>query len=261
MISRRTFVSSLTGGLPAAPLTAEAQQARRVWRIGMLVNSDGPLVEVFRQELRNLGYIEGRNTLVEYRWHEGKVERLPALAAELVNLKLDLIVAGGPQPTLALKAATKTVPIVFVAVADPVGLGLGSSLAHPGGNLTGLATLVPEEFGTKQVELLKQTVPAAVRMAVLIHPENPMHRAFLPQTVAAAKKLSMRLQILEARTPNELDSAFAGREESIDDSFCLLLPLLRDSPGHALDAAPTADPQSHADAEDAPVVPGDLECQ
>jgi len=102
------------------------------------------------------------------------------------------------------------VPIVFVAVADPVLLGLVSSLAHPGGNVTGLATLVPEEFGTNQVELLKQTVPTAVRMAVLINPENPLHRAFLPQTVAAAKKLSMRLQILEARTPNELDGAFAA---------------------------------------------------
>ena len=101
-------------------------------------------------------------------------------------------------------------PIVFVAVADPVLLGLVSSLAHPGGNVTGLATLVPEEFGTNQVELLKQTVPTAVRMAVLINPENPLHRAFLPQTVAAAKKLSMRLQILEARTPNELDGAFAA---------------------------------------------------
>src|SRR5215813_6033278 len=120
---------------------------------------------------------------------------------------------GEPQAgseTLALRAATKTVPIVFVAVADPVLLGLVSSLAHPGGNVTGLATVVPEEFGTKQVELLKQTVPAAVRMAVLINPENPLHRAVLAQTVAAAKKLSIRLQILEARTPNELDSAFAA---------------------------------------------------
>ena len=205
--------------LLAAPLAARAQQAGRVWRIGMLMNSDGPLVEVFRQELRNLGYIEGRNILVEYRWHKGEVDRLPALAAELVNLKLDLIVAGGPQPTLALRAATKTVPIVFVAVADPVLLGLVSSLAHPGGNVTGLATLVPEEFGTKQVELLKQTVPAAVRMAVLINPENPIHRAYLPQTVAAAKKLGMRLQILEARTPNELDSAFAAATREHADAL------------------------------------------
>jgi putative ABC transport system substrate-binding protein len=212
-------MAALAGGLLATPLGAKAQQAGRIWRIGMLVNSDGPLVEVFRQELRNLGYIEGRNILVEYQWHEGKVDRLQALAAELVNLKLDLIVAVGPQPTLALKAATKTVPIVFVAVADPVGLGLVSSLAHPGGNLTGLATLVPEKFGTKQVELLKQTVPAAVRMAVLINPENPAHRAFLQQTVAAAKKLGMRLQILEARTPNELDSAFAAATRERADAL------------------------------------------
>src|SRR4029453_15323466 len=116
--------------------------------------------------------------------------RLPALTAELVSLKLDLILVGGPQPTLALKAATTTVPIVFAVVAHPVGLGLVSSLAHPGGNLTGFATMVPEEFGTKQVQLLKEAVPAAARMAVLIHPENPIHRANLPQSVAAAKKLN-----------------------------------------------------------------------
>src|SRR5215468_7175355 len=102
-MKRRAFIASLTGGLLAAPLAAEAQQAGRVWRIGMLMNSDGPLVEVFRQELRKLGYVEGRNILIEYRWHKGEVDRLPALAAELVNLKLDLIVAGGPQPTLALR--------------------------------------------------------------------------------------------------------------------------------------------------------------
>jgi len=151
VISRRAFVVSLTGGLLAARLAAEAQQAGRVWRIGMLLASDSPTlnVEAFRQELRKLGYVEGRNILIEYRWHEGKVDRLPALADELVNLKPDLILVAGVQPTLALKAATTTVPIVFAGTADPVGMGLVSSLAHPGGNLTGFATLVPEDFGAK----------------------------------------------------------------------------------------------------------------
>jgi len=221
VIDRRTFLACTGAVLLAAPLAAEAQQAGRVWRIGMLLASDSPTlnVEAFRQELRKLGYVEGRNILIEYRWHEGKVDRLPALADELVNLKPDLILVAGVQPTLALKAATTTVPIVFAGTADPVGMGLVSSLAHPGGNLTGFATLVPEDFGAKQVQLLKEAVPAAARMAVLIHPENPMHRAYLPQTVAAAKKLNIRLQILEVQTPNDLDSAFAAATRERADAM------------------------------------------
>jgi putative ABC transport system substrate-binding protein len=218
-MERRRFIEVIAGGLLATPRTARAQQAGRVWRIGVLLVSDGPNVEAFRQELRKLGYVEGRNILIEYRWHEGNVDRLPALAAELVNLKLDLILVSGSQPTLALKAATTTVPIVFAGNADPVGLGLVSSLAHPGGNLTGFANLVPEEFGAKQVQLLKEAVPAAARMAVLIHRENPMHRAYLPQTVAAAKKLNIRLQILEAQMPSELDSAFAAATRERADAM------------------------------------------
>jgi len=218
-VERRAFLGTLTMGLLAAPLAAEAQQAGKVWRIGVLLASDSPNVEAFRQELRKLGYVEGRNILIEYRWHEGKYDRLPALAAELVNLKPDLILVAGPQPSLALKAATTTVPIVFAGAADPVGLGLVSSLAHPGGNLTGFATLVPEEFGAKQVQLLKEAVPATARMAVLIRPENPMHRTYLPQTVAAAKKLNIRFQILEVKTPNELDSAFAAATRERADAM------------------------------------------
>jgi len=221
-VERRAFLTGTGSVLLAAPLAAEAEQAGKVWRIGVLLASDSPNVEAFRQELRKLGYVEGRNILIEYRWHEGKYDRLPALAAELVNLKPDLILVAGPQPTLALKAATTTVPIVFAGNADPVGLGLVSSLAHPGGNLTGFATLVPEEFGAKQVQLLRVAVPAAARMSVLIRPENPMHRTYLPQTVAAAKKLSMRLQILEARTPTELDSAFAAATREHADVLLVL---------------------------------------
>src|SRR5262249_29755984 len=226
IVERRAFLGTLPMGLLAAPLAAEAQQAGKVWRIGVLLASDSPNVEAFRQELRKLGYVEGRNILIEYRWHEGKYDRLPALAAELVNLRLDLILVSGSQPTLALKAATTTVPEIFAGNADPVGLGLVSSLAHPGGNLTGLAILVPEEFGAKQVQLLKEAVPAAARMAVLIHRENPMHRAYLPQTVAAAKKLNIRLQILEARTPSELDSGFAAATRERADAMQVYADLL-----------------------------------
>ena len=225
-MERRAFLTGTGSVLLAAPLAAEAEQAGKVWRIGVLLASDSPNVEAFRQELRKLGNVEGRNILIEYRWHEGKYDRLPALAAELVNLKPDLILVAGPQPTLALKAATTTVPIVFAGAADPVGLGLVSSLAHPGGNLTGFATLVPEEFGAKQVQLLRVAVPAAARMSVLIRPENPMHRTYLPQTVAAAKKLNIRLQILEARTPSELDSAFAAATRERADAMQVYADLL-----------------------------------
>jgi len=125
-------MAALAGGLLAAPLAAEAQQPGKVWRVGVLLAFDSPNVEAFRQELRKLGYVEGRNLLIEYRSYEGKYDRLPALAAGLLNLKPDLILVAGPQASLALKAATTTVPIVFAGAADPVGLGLVSSLAHPG---------------------------------------------------------------------------------------------------------------------------------
>ncbi len=210
------------GGLLAAPLAAQAQQAGKVPRIGYLANNlaaNPHLREAFLQGLRDLGYVEGRNVVIEYRSAEEKVERLPALAAELVSLKLNVIVVVGPQPTAAVKAATTTIPVVFVIVADPVGLGLVSSLAHPGGNVTGLSTVVPEGFWGKQLELLKEAVPGAARMAVLVNPANAMNRLALPQTVAAAEKLKVKLQILEARTPGELDSAFEAATRARADAI------------------------------------------
>jgi ABC-type uncharacterized transport system substrate-binding protein len=180
----------LTFGLTLAPLAAEAQQAGKVYRIGVLGTQYSPVSDVFPQSLRELGYEEGRN-LIDYRWHEGNLDRLPALAEELVRLKPDVIYVSGPQATIAVKAATTTIPIVFAFVADPVGLGLVSSLARPGGNVTGFSTLVPEGFTEKQFELLHEAVPGAARMAVLINPANRMNRSSLPQTVAAAKKLKV----------------------------------------------------------------------
>src|SRR5262249_3282091 len=146
-------------------------------------------------------------------------DRLPVLADELVNLKPDLILVAGGEPTLALKTATTTGPLVFAGTPDPAGIGLVSRLRPPPGNVPRVPALEAGESGAKQVQLLKEAVPAAVRMAVLIHPENPMHRAYLPQTVAAAKKLNIRLQVLEVHTPNELDSAFAAATRERADTM------------------------------------------
>jgi ABC-type uncharacterized transport system substrate-binding protein len=199
----------LAVSLTLAPFASvEAQQAGNVRRIGLLDTQDGPNTDVFRQSLREVGYEEGRNLVIDYRWHEGKYERLPALTAKLISLKPDVIVVTGPRATAAIKAATTTIPVVFLVVADPVGLGLVSSLARPGGNITGFSTVVPEGFTEKLLELLKEAVPEAARMAVLVNPANPMHRLSLRQTVAAAEKLKVKLQILEASTPDELESAF-----------------------------------------------------
>src|SRR3989441_3673540 len=170
MMERRTFMAMLTGGIVVAPLAAEAQPAAKVARIGWLSvnnlagNPQG--CEAFRQGLRDLGYIEGRNVVIEYRDAEGKPERLPALAAELVGLKVDVIVAIGTPHALAAKQATKTIPIVFTALPDPATSGLVTSLARPGGNVTGLSWLSPELVG-KRLELLKQSVPGVSRVAVL----------------------------------------------------------------------------------------------
>jgi putative tryptophan/tyrosine transport system substrate-binding protein len=176
MNRRRFLLTSLAGAL-GLPLAVGAQQAKKV-RIGVISTADGPEWEVFRQTLRALGYVEGRNLDFEYRWHGGKVDALPAFAAELVSLKVDIIVTSAPNPTRAAKAATSTIPIVFVSVADPVSLGLVESLARPGGNVTGFQTLVLGDFGSKQLDLLKTAVPSITRVAVLIVPTNPLHRPF-----------------------------------------------------------------------------------
>jgi putative tryptophan/tyrosine transport system substrate-binding protein len=170
MIDRRTFLAGTGAVLLAAPLATEAQQAGRVARIGYLAtnlegSSHGP--EAFRRGLRDLGYVEGRNLVIEYRSAEGKPERLPALAAELVALKVDVIVTGGGTLTaLAAKEATRTLPIVFTSATDPVTDGLVTSLAHPGGNVTGLSNVAPELVG-KCLEQIKETVPGVSLVAFL----------------------------------------------------------------------------------------------
>src|SRR6266704_5704986 len=170
MISRRAFISTMAGGLLAAPLAAEAQEAGKVARIGVLNSASppAPFVESFKQGLRELGYVEGQNISIEYRWAEGRDERLPGLAADLVRLKVDVIVASS-QAAVAAKHATSAIPIVMPVITDPVRLGLVASLARPGGNVTGLATQ-NDELPGKWLELVKEILPKASRMAVLFHP-------------------------------------------------------------------------------------------
>jgi putative ABC transport system substrate-binding protein len=208
-MDRRAF---LTGslGLLAAPLAAEAQQPARVFRIGVLayspptVSTVSPLREALLQGLRALGYVEGQNLAIEWRYWEGKPERLPALAAELVRLKVEVIVVGPTPAAEEAKRATSTIPIVALH-GDPVGSGLVASLARPGGNVTGLSVLNTELLG-KQLQLLTEVLPRLSRVAVLSNPTTSTHRDYLREAGGAARSLNVQLQILEARAPSE----FAG---------------------------------------------------
>jgi len=197
-----------------APLVAEAQTAGKVARIGYLAANlaASPHVhEAFRQGLRDLGYVEGRNVVIEHRSAEGKLERLPALAAELVALKVDVIVAAAALPALAAKQATRTIPIVFAGVADPVTSGLVSGLARPGGNVTGLSSLAPELVG-KRLELLTHAVPGVSLVAVLWQPGGQVERTdkdMLKEAEVAALALGVRLQFVEARGSDDFDRAFS----------------------------------------------------
>jgi putative tryptophan/tyrosine transport system substrate-binding protein len=198
--------------LLAVPLAAEAQTPARVHRIGFLsvlsLTNNPHDLEAFRQGLRELGYVEGQNIAIEYRFAEGRPERLPALAAELVHLKVDVIVTAAPAAPEAAQRATNTIPIVFAVVGDPVAVGLVASVARPGGNITGLSSMAPEVVG-KQLELLKEVAPKISRMAVLQNPSNQAHPFVLRQAEGAARTLGLQLHIVQAGTPAEIDAAFA----------------------------------------------------
>ena len=194
------------------PFAAEAQQAGKVYRIGYLQGSSSTtlphVVAGFRDGLRELGWIEGQNLIIEYRWAEGSTERLPGLAAELVRLKVDLVVAVSTPGAQAAKHATREIPIVFGMVSDPVASGLVASLAHPGGNVTGWSNILPEMSG-KLLELLKEAMPGASRIAVLYDPANPGKALELKELQAAARVLGVTLQSLEVPSPKELEAAFS----------------------------------------------------
>ena len=202
----------LTVGLVVAPLAAEAQQAGRTVTIGYLGNSSPSLesnaVAAFREGLRQLGYVEGQNLIIKYQWAEGQQERSAVLAAELVRLKPDVILTSGTPGTHAAKQATQSIPIVTALAGDPVATGLVSSLAKPGGNVTGLATL-NEELEGKRLEIFKQVVPKLSRVAVLLNPANPFTTIALKGTRSAAEALGVKLQPVEVRGTNDLDGAFA----------------------------------------------------
>jgi putative tryptophan/tyrosine transport system substrate-binding protein len=192
--------------------SANAQQAAGIHRIGILIPTSGSFLsardEAFRQRLRQLGYVEGKNIVIEYRYAEGKSERLPDLAAELVGLKVDVIVTVSPSATLAAKKASGTIPIVFAAANDPVGTGLVSSLARPGGNITGLSLMVPDLDG-KRLELLKEAFPSVARVAFLWNPSGSRGNPALTVMEAAAKALVLKLLSLEVRSLDDFESAFA----------------------------------------------------
>jgi ABC-type uncharacterized transport system substrate-binding protein len=217
-MERRSFISGITVGLLAAPLAAEAQPAGKVPRIGFLSpasSTSAPhILEAFRQGLRDFGYVEGQNIVVEYRWAEGGAERLPVLAAELVSLKVDVIVASGTPAPLAAKNATKTIPIVMASAGDPVGAGLVASLARPGGNVTGQSTLTPD-LGRKRLQLVKELLPGVSRVAVLWNAANPYTVLLVREIEAAARTLKVQIQSLEVRGPddfeNVLPTAISGR--------------------------------------------------
>jgi putative ABC transport system substrate-binding protein len=192
-------------------VAAEAQQPARISRIGILIPPSASFfsarVEAFRQRLRELGYVEGKNVLIEYRYAEGKLERLPDLAAELVRLKVDVIVTAGPG-ILAAKKASATIPIVFAAAPDPVGGGLVSSLARPGGNLTGLSVMGPDLDG-KRLELLKEAFPKVARVAFLWVRGGTRGNLALTDMEPVAKALRLKLLSLEVRVLDDFESAFA----------------------------------------------------
>ena len=212
-MDRRAFLGTLTGGLLAAPLAARAQQAGRVHRIGFLGNTtpalEANLVGPFREGLRELGYVDGQNIVIEYRWAEGKYERAPSLLAELLARKVEVIVTAGTPTSLAAQKATMSVPVVVVGVGDPVATGLVASLARPGGNITGL-TSIGEALEGKRLELLREVVPKVSNVAVLWNPVNPVLQRVLDELQTAAAVLQIRVLLVSVRAQDEFDDAFAA---------------------------------------------------
>ena len=216
MVERRVFLATLAGGLLAGPLAAEGQQTGKVvYRVGFLSVGSASDARIqrwfgaFRDGLAERGYVVGKNVAIESRWAASKYQRLPALAAELVRLKPDVIVTFAVPAIRAAKDATSTIPIVMAVVVDPVATGLVASLARPGGNVTGLSIMAPELVG-KQLEMLKEIVPKATLVAVLWNPDNPGNAPQLKAAEVTARALGLHLQPLEARRPREIDQAFAA---------------------------------------------------
>ena len=221
---RRREVMLLLGGAMTAPLTALAQQAGKIYRVAFL--GDSPTVypdaiDALRQGLRDLGYVEGRNIAIEYRWAQGKPERMRELAEELARLKVDVIIVPSSIYTEAAKRATSTIPIVFLGHADPVATGHATSLARPGGNITGISIMLTEA-SIKSLELLKQAVPGLVRIAVIFDPATPSHGPVLKGVEAAGPLLGLQVQPVAVRNATEFDSAFLAIVQGHADAVLVL---------------------------------------
>lgn len=215
MNNRRKLLVALGASVLAAPLGAFAQQKSRIWRVGFLAQRgrpaslDSDIYGAFPRGMRELGYVEGKNLVIEWRFADGKVEGLPGMAAELARLKVDVIVAGATPSVQAAHRATTTIPIVFVAVPDPVGEGFVTSLSRPGGNITGLSTIVTE-VSIKHLELLRALVPKLSRVAVLINPLNPSDALILEQIQGAAYTTGVKVSAVEASSASQIEAGFGA---------------------------------------------------
>jgi putative ABC transport system substrate-binding protein len=224
-MKKKITILTLGAMLLALSFSTEAQQPTKIPRIGYLATAPASAitarVKAFRQGLRELGYVEGKNIVIEQRYAEDKLDRLSALAAELVSLKVDIIVTGGPSPTRAAKEATTTIPIVMTQVGDPVATGFVASLAQPGGNITGLSTLAPGLSG-KRLELLKETISKLSRVAVLGTSTNPETAQSLEEVDLAARALKVKLQYLDILDPKDIGTAFQAAGKGRADAVLLL---------------------------------------
>jgi ABC-type uncharacterized transport system substrate-binding protein len=211
VIDRRTFIGMAAGGLLATPLAVYGQPSAKTHRIGYLMDRTGPASfdQAFLEGLRALGLVDGRNIQIEYRWTGTSAERLAAMAAELVALKVDVIVTQGVPPTLAAKGATATIPIVMASSPDPVAAGLVVSFARPGGNVTG-QSIFAVELSAKRLEILKEAIPKLSRVGLLYSAVNPAMLSQFKGTEAAAKVLGLQVQAMETRIPDDLETAFAS---------------------------------------------------
>jgi putative tryptophan/tyrosine transport system substrate-binding protein len=224
-MKRKIAVRTLSALLLAFCFSAEAQQSAKITRIGYLdavsLSVNAAPVEAFRQGLRKLGYAEGKNIFIEWRSADGKLDRLPALAAELVHLKVDIIVTGGRSATRAAKEATSTTPIVMTQDSDPVANGFVASLARPGGNITGLSTLAPELSG-KQLELMKEIIPKLSRVAVFGSSTSPGNAQSLTEVELAARAFKLQLQYLDVLDPKDIETAFRAASNGRADGVLVL---------------------------------------